>query len=52
MAGRAPKRDRRVVAGLERRHGIERGGEGERPAFLDRHVEDVRHIDRFHSPLA
>ena len=42
---------RRVVAGIERRHRFEVRRELQRLAFLDQHVADVRRVNRLHAPL-
>jgi hypothetical protein len=47
----APQRDGGVVAGLERRHGIERCGEGQGPAFFNRDVPDIRRVHRLDASL-
>ena len=42
---RAPQFDRRQVAGIERRHDVERGGKRERLALLDDEILDVGAVD-------
>ena len=49
---RSAERDRRQIAGIERRQRIERRGEGERLPFLDVHVAHVGRVDRLEPLLA
>ncbi len=51
-ARRPRQRQRRVIARLERRQRVERRREGERLPLLDRHVADVRRVDRLDAALA
>ena len=45
------RRQAAVVARLERRQGVERRREGERPPFFDRDVAHVGHVDRLDAAL-
>ena len=47
-----PQRQRRVLARIERRQGVEGRGEGQRLPLFDGHVADVRRVDRLDAPLA
>ena len=49
---RAAERDRREIARVERRDGVERRGERERPAFFDVHVAHVGRVHRFDAAFA
>ena len=51
-AAAALQRDRREVAGVERRQRVERRREGERLTLFDVHVADVRRVDRLDAALA
>ena len=48
----ALERDRRQIARIELRHGVERRDEGQRLPFLDRHVAHVGRVDRLEPLLA
>ena len=51
LARRSPQRDRGIVTWLERRHRVERRGEGQWLSGFDRDVADVRRVDRFNAAL-